>query len=262
MEDTKMTERELLDSFNDAMKNGHIYVVYQPKMNHSTGRMIGAEALMRWRDPIHGIQYPSDFIPVLEESRKICEADLHVFETVCRFQRKCLDMGISTVPISINMSRYDIYSSDYADKIEQIRLNYNVPIKLLHVEITESSAIGGMELVTNALRKLHGYGYIVEMDDFGSGYSSLNMLTTLPMDALKLDMTLIRHIADNERDLRLLTLILDIARSLALPVVAEGVETQAQYDLLKKMDCDCIQGFFFSKAVPPNEFSRFLHGGR
>ena len=95
MENTKMTERELLDSFDDAMKNGHIYVVYQPKMNHSTGRMIGAEALVRWRDPVHGIQYPSDFIPVLEESRKICEADLHVFETVCRFQRKCLDMGIS-----------------------------------------------------------------------------------------------------------------------------------------------------------------------
>ncbi len=258
MDPIKMTERELLDSFDNAMKNGHIYVVYQPKMNHSTGRMIGAEALMRWRDPVHGMQYPSDFIPVLEESRKICEADLHVFEMVCRFQRKCLDMGISTVPISINMSRYDIYSSDYADKIEEIRQSYNVPIELLHVEITESSAIGGMELVSNVLRKLHGFGYIVEMDDFGSGYSSLNVLKDLEVDVIKLDMRFLSGKVGG-RGGTIISSIVQMTKWLGTPVVAEGVETVEQADYMKSIGCCYIQGYLYSKPVEEPEFLQKLH---
>ena len=183
-----LTEKELLDCFDESLKNGSIYILYQPKINHSTGRMIGAEALMRWSSPEFGMQYPSDFIPVLEKNDLIYRADLAVFDNVCSFLRECLDSGIKPVPISVNMSRYDIYRKNYVEEIEKLRLKYDIPIKYLHVEVTETSAIGGMELVSGVLKQLHEYGYIVEMDDFGSGYSSLNVLKDLAVDVIKLDM--------------------------------------------------------------------------
>ncbi|MBR2207734.1 MAG: EAL domain-containing protein [Synergistaceae bacterium] len=114
----KMTEQELISSFDEAVKLNHIYAYYQPQINHSTGRMVGAEALMRWNDPVHGIQFPSDFVPVLEKNNLMHKADLHIFEQVCKFQRKCLDEKISLVPISVNMSRFDILN----EKIKLIML--------------------------------------------------------------------------------------------------------------------------------------------
>ena len=158
----RMTEQELFACFDDAINFGHIFVTYQPKINHNTGRMIGAEALMRWKHPLYGMQYPSDFIPMLEKNDLIYRADIAVFEKVCMFQRKCLDEGLDIVPISVNMSRYDIYRNNYADAIEQLRKKYDIPVKYIHVEITESSAIGGMELVSNVLNKLHDNGYTVD----------------------------------------------------------------------------------------------------
>ena len=153
MEDltNRMIEPELVGCFEDALTFGHIYAVYQPQINHSTGRMVGAEALMRWKHPIYGIQMPGDFIPVLEKNNLIYRADLHIFETVCRFQRRCLDEGISIIPISVNMSRYDIYNTNYVEEIEAIRKKYDIPVKFLRLEITESSAIGGRELITKVL---------------------------------------------------------------------------------------------------------------
>ena len=168
----QMNELELLACFEEALTSKQFQVFYQPKINHSTGRMIGAEALMRWIHPVYGMQYPSNFIPVLEKHDLIYRADLNVFESVCSFLKSCLETGVKPVPISVNMSRYDIYRKDYVDQIEKLREQYEIPIKYLHVEVTETSAIGGMELVSNALSKLHQYGYVVEMDDFGSGYSS------------------------------------------------------------------------------------------
>ena len=153
----KMTEQELISSFDEAIKLNYIYVCYQPQINHSTRRMIGAEALMRWKDPVHGMQFPSDFIPVLEKNNLIYKADIHIFEQVCKFQKKCLDEKISLVPISVNMSRFDIINNaniDYVDEIEKIRQKYDVPTKYIRVEITESSAIGGMELMQNVISKL------------------------------------------------------------------------------------------------------------
>ncbi|MCR4888838.1 MAG: EAL domain-containing protein [Ruminococcus sp.] len=249
----RMSEQELLGSFENALKFGHIYVCYQPKMNHATGRMIGAEALMRWHDPVYGMQYPSDFIPLLERNDLICQADLFVFETVCKFQRKCLDTGVSAVPVSINMSRYDIYQKNYVDEIEHIRQKYDVPVKLLHVEITESSAIGGMELVSGVLSKLHDFGYVVEMDDFGSGYSSLNVLKDLQVDVIKLDM---RFLSGNVggRGGTIISAIVQMTKWLNTPVVAEGVETIEQADYMKSIGCNYIQGYLYSKPVNEDEF--------
>lgn len=253
----KMTEQELIDSFEEAMHYGHIYAVYQPKMNHSTGRMIGAEALMRWRDPVNGMQFPSDFIPVLERNDLISRADLHIFEMVCRFQRKCLDMGVPCVPISINMSRYDIYRKHYTDEIEDIRQRYEIPVDLLHVEITESSAIGGMELVSGVLQELHQMGYIVEMDDFGSGYSSLNVLKDLDVDVIKLDMRFLSGKVGG-RGGTIISSIVQMTKWLGTPVVAEGVETVEQADYMKSIGCSYIQGYLYSKPVEEPEFLQKL----
>lgn len=249
----RMTEQELLACFDDAVNFGHIFVTYQPKINHSTGRMIGAEALMRWSHPVYGMQYPSDFIPVLEKNDLIYRADLAVFESVCKFLRHCIDEGITPVPVSVNMSRYDIYRKNYVEQIEKLRLKYDIPIKYLHVEITETSAIGGMELVSGVLKQLHDYGYIVEMDDFGSGYSSLNVLKDLQVDVIKLDM---RFLSGNigGRGGTIISAIVQMAKWLGTPIIAEGVETIEQADYMKSIGCKYVQGYLYSKPVKEDEF--------
>ena len=250
----RMSEQELVEAFDQAVENNSIFVLYQPQINHATGRMVGAEALMRWRDPEHGMQYPSDFIPVLEKNDLIYRADMHVFESVCRLLKKCIDDNISVVPISVNMSRYDIYKKDYVDAIEDIRRKYDVPVKYLRVEITESSAIGGMELITEVLNRLHEYGYIVEMDDFGSGYSSLNVLKDLPVDIIKLDMRFMSGDIGG-RGGTILGSIVQMTKWLETPVIAEGVETMAQADYMKSIGCYYIQGYLYSKPITESQLS-------
>ncbi|MBQ9871954.1 MAG: EAL domain-containing protein [Eubacterium sp.] len=254
MEDAqKMREPELVGCFEDALQFDHIYAVYQPQINHSTGRMVGAEALMRWRHPIYGVQMPGDFIPVLEKNNLIYRADLHIFETVCKLQRKCLDAGMSIIPISVNMSRYDIYNTNYVDEIEGIRLKYDIPVKYLRLEITESSAIGGRELITRVLRQLHDHGYTVEMDDFGSGYSSLNILKDLDVDVIKLDMAFLAGDIGG-RGGTILSSIVQMTKWLNTPVIAEGVETMEQADYMKSTGCNYIQGYLYYRPLPEEEF--------
>ena len=255
MEDleAKMREPELVGCFEDALQFDHIYAVYQPQINHSTGRMVGAEALMRWKHPIYGVQMPGDFIPVLEKNNLIYRADLHIFETVCRFQRKCLDQGISIIPISVNMSRYDIYNTNYVEEIEGIRKKYDIPVKYLRLEITESSAIGGREMITRVLRQLHDHGYTVEMDDFGSGYSSLNILKDLDVDVIKLDMAFLSGDIGG-RGGTILSSIVQMTKWLNTPVIAEGVETLEQADYMKSTGCNYIQGYLYYRPLPEAEF--------
>ena len=253
MGNIRMSESELLIGFEEALEKDYIFVCYQPKINHTTGRMIGAEALMRWKDPENGMQYPSDFIPVLEKNTLIPKADLHVFEDVCKFQRKCLDENIPAVPISFNMSRYDIFHSDYVGKIEKIRQQYQIPVKLLHIEITESSAIGGSELVSKVLNHLHVLGYVVEMDDFGSGYSSLNVLKDLDVDVIKLDMRFLSG-GIGGRGGMIISSVIQMSKWLDTPVIAEGVETAEQADFMKSIGCTYIQGYLYSKPLPEQEF--------
>ena len=254
---TQMNEQQLLTAFDDALKFGHIYAVFQPKMNHTTGRMIGAEALMRWADPQNGMQYPSDFIPVLEKNDLVYRADLGVFEQTCKFQKKCLDEKVNTVPISVNMSRYDIYQKNYIEEIEKIRKKYDVPVKYIHIEVTETSAVGGMELLKSVLDELHSLGYTVEMDDFGSGYSSLNVLKDLEVDMIKLDM---RFLSGNigGRGGTIISSVVHMAKWLNTPVIAEGVETVEQADYMKSIGCRYIQGYLYSKPLNPEDFRKKL----
>ena len=253
----RMTEAEMLAGYKKAFEEGHIFPYYQPQYNHSTGRMIGAEALMRWDDPEFGMQSPADFIPVFEANGLIHDADLYMMERICRFLRKCLDGGVLPVPISFNISRYDIVGHDHVEELEAIRQKYDIPVKYLRAEITESSAIGGMELITSVLNKLHSIGYIVEMDDFGSGYSSLNVLKDLPVDMIKLDMRFLSADLKGRGGIIIGSMV-QMAKWLNSSTIAEGVETIEQADFMKSIGCSYVQGYLYSRPIPEDAFMELL----
>ena len=249
----RMNEAEFVDGFADALKNGDLFICLQPQINHNTKQMVGAEALLRWKHSVFGMQYPNDFIPVLERNNLILQADLFVFRKVCEFIRKCMDAHKTIVPISVNMSRYDIYNNDYVESIEEIRKEYGIPVKYLRVEITESSAIGGLELIQNVVNRLHEYGYLVEMDDFGSGYSSLNILKDLEVDIIKLDMRFLEGEIGGRGGI-IISSVVQMAKWLKTVIIAEGVEEMEQADYMKSIGCSYIQGYLYSKPVPVSEF--------
>ena len=252
-----MTEVEFVNSFDEAIHNGQICVYYQPKFNHSTGRLVGAEALMRWNHSEYGLQSPLYFIPVLEKHRLIYRADLCVFEQVCQFLKNCPDS--LRIPISFNVSHYDLLEYGFIGRIEDIRKRYDIPVKYLRAEITESSAIGGVKLILSAINEFHKAGYLVAMDDFGSGYSSLSILKNLPVDILKLDL---RFLADDEANGRggiIINSAVQMAKWLETYVIAEGVETVEQADFLKSIGCDYIQGYLYSKPLPEKEMKNLLN---
>lgn len=249
----QMDEQEIIDSFDKAIQGNHLFACYQPQVNHTTGRMVGAEALMRWKNPEYGMQYPTTFIPVLEKNNLIYRADIHLFEAVCKFQKKCIDAKLPVVPISVNMSRYDIVGHDYVGDIEKIRKAYDVPVKYLRIEITESSAIAGIQRMQEVIAGLHSFGYIVEMDDFGSGYSSLNILKDLDVDIIKLDMQFLQGEVGGRGGI-ILNTIVQMAKWLGTPLIVEGVETMEQADYMKSIGCSYIQGYLYSKPLLEDAF--------
>ena len=259
--------RQISESFETAVENREFSVYFQPQYNHSTGALIGAEALVRWISPEHGFISPADFVPTLEEMGLIPVLDLYVFDCVCDFLKKCIDSGKALARISVNMSRSDILCEDYIDRLDAIRQKYGVPTRLIHVELTETAAVSGANVVVSAIKKLHDLGYTVEMDDFGSGYSSLNILKDIEFDVLKLDLKFIEGAIGSERGGTILGSVVRMAKWLKLPVIAEGVETVEQADFLKSVGCDYIQGFLYSlnsaiKSASPKtllQISEILH---
>jgi EAL domain-containing protein (putative c-di-GMP-specific phosphodiesterase class I) len=211
--------------------------------------MTGAEALMRWIDPECGMQYPSDFIPVLEENDLLYRADIQMVEFSCKLLRHCIDNDIPAVPISFNMSRNDIFKHEYVEDVEKVRQKYDIPVKYLRVEITETSAIGGIELMSSVIKRFHELGYIVEMDDFGSGYSSLNTIAEYDFDVLKLDLIFLKSFS-NLRTRTLMSYIIKGANDLGVKPLCEGVETEEHYQFLKQIGCERAQGYYFGKPMP------------
>ena len=248
-----LSSDELIARFDNAIDNGHIFAYYQPQFNHSTGRMTGAEALMRWIDPECGMQFPSDFIPVLEENDLLYRADIQMVESSCKFLRHCIDNDIPVVPISFNMSRNDIFKHAYVDDVEKVREKYDIPVKYLRVEITETSAIGGMELMSSVIKRFHDLGYIVEMDDFGSGYSSLNILKDLDVDIIKLDLNFLNGNISGRGGI-IIRSVVQMAKWLRTPIIVEGVETIEQADFMMSIGCYYVQGYLYSKPIPEADF--------
>lgn len=257
---TMLGEQEIVGMMSTALMGKQFVVYYQPQYNHSTGMLLGAEALVRWLHPDKGIISPGVFIPIFEKNGFITKLDLYVFEQVCIFIKKCLDENIFAVPISTNFSRHDIFMPGFVEKLEEIRKRYDVPVKYLRVEITESAVMGNSGAVNQVVEKLHEYGYIVEMDDFGSGYSSLNVLKDIELDVIKLDMMFMSEHSESKKGGTILSSIVRMAKWLRMPVIAEGVETIVQADFLRSIGCNYIQGYLYSKPIPEEEFVELLSG--
>ncbi len=247
-------EQEIAGMMATALAEKQFVVYYQPQYNHSTGMLVGAEALVRWNHPENGMISPAVFIPNFEKNGFITNLDLYVFQEVCSFLRRCMDNRWSIVPISINFSRYDIFLPDLVERMEQIRKIYDVPTKNLRVELTESVMLGGPDYVNEVIGKLHECGYIVEMDDFGSGYSSLNVLKDVDLDIIKLDMRFLSQDTSSSKGGTILSSVVRMAKWLNLPVIAEGVETVEQADFLRSIGCEYIQGYLYSKPLPEREY--------
>ena len=253
-----LTEQEITGLMNNALKKGEFVVYYQPQYDHSTKKLIGAEALVRWFHPEKGMMSPATFIPIFENNGFITNLDLYVFDNVCGFIEKKLKENVDIVPISSNFSRYDLFDPDFIFRLEHIRKRHKVDAKYLRIEITESAFVGDSNYINSLISKLHNYGYVVEMDDFGSGYSSLNTLKDIDFDIIKLDMKFLQEEINTSRGGAILSSVVKMANRLNLPIIAEGVETQEQADFLKSIGSDYIQGYFYSRPLPESDFEKLL----
>lgn len=251
-------EQALVGGMDSALETQQFVVYYQPQYNHATGLLVGAEALVRWQHPTSGLISPGEFIPLFERNGFITRLDLYVFEQVCRFQQNCIRAGLPQVPVSVNVTRYDIFQPDFPDRLEALRRKYGVPASLIRVEITESAVMGSSDYVNRVVRRLHDCGYVVEMDDFGSGYSSLNVLKDIDFDVIKLEMRFLSETGGSGRGGTILSSIIRMAKWLDLPVIAEGVETAEQADFLRSIGCNYVQGYLYAHPMPDEEYSYLL----
>ena len=265
--DTEMHKAELfrerlLEDFRPSLENNRFLVYLQPKYDIRPERPVlaSAEALVRWDHPELGLISPGVFIPLLEDNGLILELDRFVWREVAARIRDWKDRFGYSVPVSVNVSRIDMLTPNLKSIFKEILEEYRLSVDDLVLEITESAYTGDSDQVISTAKELRGMGmgFRIEMDDFGTGYSSLGILSNLPIDALKLDMSFIRSAFGETRDVRMIRLIIDIADYLHVPVVAEGVETEEQYMVLKAMGCNYVQGYYFSKPVPQKDFDRFL----
>lgn len=255
----KRTEREtaIENSMEKALKNEEFKVYYQPKHDTKTGKLVGAEALIRWISPKYGFMSPGEFIPIFESTGFVTEADYYVWIKTCNNQKKWQEMGLNIVPISVNCSRKDFSQPTFLNRWLEPLKETHVPTEKLHIEITESFFSDNMDQIAEILNSCRNAGIEIELDDFGSGYSSLNALGSLPLDVVKLDMSFMRKL-DDPRRIRVMTACVHLSQSLNLKTVSEGVETEAQREIVNNMGVDMIQGYYFSKPLPEKDFEEYI----
>lgn len=249
-----LRDQAILDCMEEALEQGQFQVKLQPKYKAAGGLFTDAEALVRWCHPEWGMQSPAVFIPLFERNGFITKLDQYVWEKVCQLMQQWDKEGLEPVNISINVSRADVYNVNLVDTLLDLVKRYNIAPKRLHLEITESVYTESPEDIIQNVTRLREKGFVVEMDDFGSGYSSLNMLNRMPMDILKLDMQFIRTEMEMPESRRTLRYIIGLAHWLNLSVVAEGVETKEQLEHLRNLGCDYIQGYYLAKPMDPADF--------
>ena len=255
-----LREERLIRDIYEAIEHKDLKVYYQPKyaIQGDKPHLRSAEALIRWIHPTLGFINPGDFIPLFESNGLIQMVDYYVWKEAAAQIRRWKDEYDFTVPVSVNVSRIDIYDPDLENKFCNILKENNLSPSEYMIEITESAYAENAQGLIEVLDSMRKKGFKIEMDDFGTGYSSLGMLTEIPIDILKIDMSFVRSMEKHEKNKRMVELIIDIAKFLKVPCVAEGVETESQLLTLKKMGCDVIQGYFFSKPVAPEDFVKFI----
>ena len=249
-----LKEQAIVNEMRKALDLGQFQIFLQPFFSIPENRFTGAEALVRWIHPERGLIGPDDFVPIFEENGFIIPLDDHIIEQVCILQRRILDEGRPTVPIAVNLSRSDFYNQDLAKNIIEKTNRYNIPHSLLMFEITESVYSDNPEELLKVMRTLQDEGFLILMDDFGSGYSSLNVLNDVPIDILKLDSMFSKEIGKSERAENIIRSIVNMASLLELPLIIEGIETREQVDFYKLLGCNTLQGFYFSRPLPVEQF--------
>ena len=248
----------VLDKYEDAIKNEEFLVYYQPKYDPKTRKLKGVEALIRWDSPEFGFKSPSEFIPILERNGLIPKIDKYMIRHVARDQKAWLDAGLDCVPASVNVSRAHFMEKDLANQIKNMVDSEGCPHEYLEIELTESAFFDDKKAMIDTICQLKEMGFKVSMDDFGSGYSSLNSLKDMPLDVLKLDAEFFSGDLNNSRGEIVVSEALKIAKNLEMLTVAEGVEAKAQVDFLAKNGCDMIQGFYFAKPMLRDEYATIM----
>ena len=259
MRDELKKQQSIEKSMENALLNGEFVMYLQPKYSISTGRIIGAEALTRWIKPKQGMVSPAEFIPVFEKNGFIVKLDHYIWEQACKKLRQWIDEGVEPVPISVNISREYIVDSGVTEKLTALVEKYKIPPRLLELEITESVDTEGIEAV---VREMKNAGFTMLMDDFGSGYSSLNMLKTTQFDVLKIDREFLSEFIESERGRKIISHTISMSKDIGLDIIAEGVETGEQAQFLSHCGCDAAQGFFYSKPITPSDFDSRLAASR
>ena len=261
LEDEFQLKQYIVNHIDSAIEHGYIKVYYQPVVSTENRTVCGLEALARWDDPQHGLLPPGMFIGVLEEYRQIYKLDQCIVGQVCRDYAASCANGTPFVPVSVNFSRLDFELSDVVGFLTQITETYHVPMEYLDIEITESALSNHKDVLPNAIKTLRNIGFKVWLDDFGSGYSSLNVLKDYQFDVLKIDMQFLRGFGSNVKTLPILTNIILLTKELNMLSLAEGVETEEQYEFLCSVGCHRVQGYLFSKPVPLPEIERKVAAG-
>ncbi len=260
MHERSVFQERLIADVDKAIKERQFTVFYQPKyrVQGSRPELTSAEALVRWKHPELGMISPADFIPLFEENGLICRVDRFVWREAASQIKQWKEQYSFDLPVSVNVSRVDVYDERLEGRLTDILEEFGLSADEFMPEITESAYADNGDRLIGLITSLRSKGFKIEMDDFGSGYSSLNMLTSIPIDVLKMDMKFVRNMLRDEKSRLLVGLVIDIARFLKVPVVAEGVEEQEQLDALRDMGCEIVQGYYFSAPVPPGRFAELI----
>lgn len=253
-----VAEKQIENTMEEALERGDFSVYLQPKCDFATGRMVGAEALVRWNKGDAGLVRPDDFIPIFEKNGFILRLDMFILEQVVSLLSQWKNRGLKQVPIAVNFSRLHLNDSRYIPQMTRLVDKYGVPHNLIEVELTENVIFNNLECAQNVIRGLHRKGFSVAMDDFGSGYSSLNVLKNLQFDGVKLDKEFLDGFEENENAKKVIEGAVCMIKSLGVKVIAEGVETREQADFLRATGCDVAQGYLFSKPVDVEKFEELL----
>ena len=251
----------IIHNVENAVHNGWLKVYYQPVVWSKDRKLCGTEALARWIDPKYGFLSPGEFIPVLENNRLIHILDAGVYEIVCRDIREALDEGKPVVPVSINFSRLDFELMDAVQVLDDLMKKYNVPKEYIHVEITESALIDDLSSLNDSINRLKKEKYALWLDDFGSGYSSLNVLKDYEFDVLKIDMKFLSGFHEKPKSKIVIQSVINMAKALGIKTLAEGVETDEEVEFLKNVGCERLQGYHFGKPIPKEELLEKIDNG-
>ncbi len=255
-----LQEQVIINEMQHALDTQQFVLYLQPKYNLKTEQPYGAEALIRWQHPEKGLLMPGTFIPVFERNGFIGKVDYYMWESVCQLLHRWIEEGKSVAPISVNMSRVNLYNPNLVQLLTDLVEKYQVPRHLLNLELTESAYMDNPGVMEKTVLALQDAGFTVMMDDFGSGYSSLNTLKNIPVNVLKIDMKFLSGDSDTVRNKCILTLVIRMAGWLEIPVIMEGVETRKQVEFLKSIGCGYVQGYYFAKPMPVTEYESLVAG--